>query len=479
MELEPHELEQLGQRITAFISSYFDRLENGSVAAPDLTPERLRALIAEPLPRQPQAVAAVLDDFETKIAANSVAVGHPRFFAWTRTSPLGVAVLAESLAAVLNQSVAVWDGAPAATEVELLVLDWLKEMIGYPRQAGAILTSGGSIANFICLLAALSAAEPHLRRDGLYGLPRFIIYTTAETHYCIPKAAEMAGLGMRSIHQVPMDAELRMDPTALLAQIRADRAAGLRPLMAAATLGTVNSGVCDDLVALGQICREQGLWLHVDGAYGGLSAFLPDKKHLAAGLEQADSMVFDTHKGLFMPFEAGCALVRQERHLKAAFAVETEYLPNSADADFQERQQGPFHFRDYGPQLSRTFRALKLYLSLKAYGTDRIAAALAEQHELAAELGRRIEGAKDFELAAPVVLGIVAFRYTGGAAAQNLDELNQRILKDTQQKGRIFLSGTRLKNRFALRVCFASHRTRRADLDILLEELRRSAMAQS
>jgi aromatic-L-amino-acid/L-tryptophan decarboxylase len=479
VEFEAHELEHLGQRVVSFVTRYLSELENKPAAPADLDPERLRTLFSEPLPRQPQGIDAVLDEFENKISANSVGVGHPRFFAWTRTSPLGMAVMAESLAAVLNQSVAVWDGAPAATEVELLVLNWLKEMIGYPQESGAILTSGGSIANFVCLLAALSAAEPRIRRDGLYGMPQFTIYTTCETHYCIPKAVEMAGLGQRSIRQVAVDSELRMDPVSLAAQIHYDLAAGLRPLMVAATLGTVNSGACDDLIALGLICREHGIWLHVDGAYGGITAFLPDKKHLAAGIEQVDSLVFDPHKGLYMPFEVGCALVRNRQHLKAAFSVETEYLPNSHDEDSQGFQTGPFHFRDYGPQLSRTFRALKLYLSIKAYGTDRIAEAISLQYELAAELGRRIEAASDFELLAPVPLGIVAFRYTGelgsSGSAAVLDQLNKRILGETQQRGEVFLSGLRLKENFALRACFATHRTRHSDLNMILEEVRRSA----
>lgn len=486
MELHPDELQALGERVVSFITRHLTTLEQLPAMPAGLDPGELRRLLAEPLPRQGQGVAAALQDFLAKIVPNSAPVGHPRFLAWIRPAPLGVAIYAEALAAALNQSVAVWEGAPAAAEVELRVIEWFKEMSGYAPQAGGLLTSGGSVANFVCLLAARSAADPNVREHGLAGGPSFTLYLTAETHYCVPKAAEMMGIGRRYVRVVPVDAALRMDPQALAAMIRADRQAGLRPLAVAATLGTVNSGACDDLVAISQVCRAEGVWLHVDGAYGGLAALVPHKRPLAEGLAEADSLVFDPHKGLFIPFEAGCALVRDPAHLPAAFAIQTDYLPNTElDETTSPFTAGsasaPVHFRDYGPQLSRSFRALKIYLSLKVYGIETLAAALAEQYRLAQELGRRIQASPDFELSAPVPLGIVAFRYLATPPSGEadlpawLDRLNAQIVAQVQRRGQVFLAGTRLQGRCALRVCFVSHRTSEQDLDIILDEIRAAA----
>jgi aromatic-L-amino-acid decarboxylase len=474
MELSPEQLHELGEQVVTFITRYLQTLPDQPTWPEGLNPERLRQLLDEPLPRQPQGVEIALQEFISKVAANSTRVGHPRFMGWIRTSPLGAAVYAEALAAALNQSVAVWDGAPSATEVELRVIEWLKEMSGYAPQAGGLLTSGGSMANFACLLAARSAADPQVREQGLANRPPFTLYLTEETHYCLLKAAEMMGIGQRYVRFVSSDADLRMDPADLAYKIQSDRQAGFRPLAVVATLGTVNSGACDDLLALGEVCQEQGVWLHVDGAYGGLAALLPEKRSLAAGLAEADSLVFDPHKGLFMPFEAGCALVRDPCHLHAAFAVEADYLPNTEPCD----PHGPIHFRDYGPQLSRNFRALKIYLALKIYGVDVIAAETSRLYGLAADLSRRLLSADDFELLAPATLGIVAFRYRpsqpppGPDAANWLNELNSRIVAEVQRRGRVFISGTRLRKSVALRTCFVSFRTQASDLDVLLDEVR-------
>lgn len=477
MELPPEQINRLGERAAAFVARYLSELDDGPILAEGLSPESLEALLAEPLPRQAQAVEAVWDDFLGRIARNSVRIGHPRFLAWTRTSPLAAAVYAEALAAALNQSVAVWDGAPAATQVELLVIGWLKALSGYDPAAGGLLTSGGSMANFVCLQAALAAADPGVREAGLSGGAPFTVYVTSETHYCVMKAAEMMGLGRKYVRAVPVDEQLRMSPEALADQIQADRAAGLRPLAVAATLGTVNTGACDDLVALGEVCRAENVWLHVDGAYGGLAALVPEKRRLAAGLEQVDSFVFDPHKSMFIPFEAGCALVRRPEYLRAAFGMRAEYLPNTAE----EGGAQDFHFRDYGPQLSRSFRALKIYLTLKIYGADALAKELSRQFGLAAQLAERLQSEPDFELLAPAPLGMVAFRYLAASPGEDagtgtwLDDFNRRLARVVQQRGRVFLSHTTLQDNVALRVCFLSHRTRAADLDVLLDEIRTAA----
>jgi aromatic-L-amino-acid/L-tryptophan decarboxylase len=475
LELDPERLQLLGERVTDFITRYYQQLAGGEIFPPEATPASLRQLMDEPLPRQPQGVEQALDDFAAKVAANSTRVGHPRFLGWIRTSPLAVAVYAEALAAALNQSVAVWEGAPAATEVELRVLDWLKEMVGYPLSAGGILASGGSVANFICLLAARSVADPQIRELGLAGRTPLTLYITPETHYCVIKAAEMMGIGRRYVRVVETDDQLRMDPLSLAAQIDADCRGGLRPMAVAATIGTVNSGACDDLPGLLEVCQARGVWLHVDGAYGGLAGLDPEKRHLVRGLDQVDSLVVDPHKSLYIPFEAGCALVKDPAHLLAAFAVRADYLPNTERG--VEESSLPVHLRDYGPQLSRSFRALKLYLSLKAYGVDAIAAANARQHRLASLLAERAAADPELELTAPVSLGIVTFRHVPPVPVGEpnpdawLDEHNRRLASHLQRQGQTFVSATRVRDRTALRACFVSYRTQESDIDLILQDV--------
>jgi glutamate/tyrosine decarboxylase-like PLP-dependent enzyme len=472
MELGEQDIERLGERVFAFIHRHLGTVARDPIVVAGLTRQALRERIKEPLPRRPQGVAPVMADFENKIAANSVRVGHPRFLAWIRTSPLAAAVFAEALAAALNQSVTAWDGAPAATETELLVLDWLKECSLYAPSAGGVLTSGGSMANFTCLQAACTAADPTFREQGLAGKTPHTVYLTRETHYCLAKAVAMMGLGRKHIRYVAMDDGLRMSPGALKEAIAADRRAGLRPLAAVFTLGSVNTGACDPFRDLIAVCRQFGVWAHVDGAYGGFTGLVPDKWPLLDGLDQADSLALDPHK-VFIPFEAGCALVRQPQHLFQAFSVQADYLPNTLGGD-----EAPFHFRDYGPQLARSFRALKIYLAFKIYGIDALASAVASNYRLAEQLAQQVEGHPEMQLLASPTLGVVVFRYVPPERANrlipdpSLDELNTRLALEVQQRGRVFLATTRVRGHVALRVCFVSFRTRAEDLAIIIEEVR-------
>ena len=463
-ELPPEAIRELGRRVADFVADYLTTLSEQPIAAPT-TPAALHAALDEPLPRQPQGIATAFDDFLQKVAAPSVRVGHPRFLAWMRTSPLAGAVFAEALAAALNQSVAVWQGAPAATEVERLALRWLLELTGYAPEAEGILTSGGSMANFIGLLLARQAAFPDVREHGVRSLPPVAFYLSPETHYSSVKAIEMMGFGKDAVRCVPTDRSRRMHPPSLRRAIRNDRREGIVPVAVVATLGTTATGACDPIAEIAEICAEEGLWLHVDGAYGGLSASIPTAANCARGLAQADSFTVDPHKTLFVPFEAGAIFTRHRGLLPATFATRAAYLPNAEDEGF--------HFRDYGPQLSRNFRALKIYLTLKIYGVEAIIRSWERQHRLAAQFGAQIEAAADFQLLAPVSLGIVTFRYAPpGLGEADLDALNRALVPVLQRRGKAFLSRTHLGETEALRACFISYRTTEADLPLLLEAVR-------
>ena len=472
-ELSPAEMRALGDRVVAFVTRYLTTLHEQPITPETLEdPGALQRLLAEPLPRQAQGAEQALADFEARVADHAVRIGHPRFLAWVRTSPLAGAVFAEALAAALNQSVAVWQGAPSATMVERLVLQWLCEISGFAPTAEGILTSGGSLANAIALLVARQAAFPEVRQRGLRHGPDLTVYLTDQTHYSVTKAVEMAGLGRQALRMVPTDATWRMDPQALRAAIRSDRRAGRRPMAVIATLGTTSTGACDDLPALAQVCAEEGVWLHVDGAYGGIAASLPSARHLAQGIALADSLTVDPHKTLFVPFEAGAVLVREPGLLPATFRLAADYLPGMGDDPY-------FHFRDYGPQLSRAFRALKIYLTLKIYGLDAIVEAMEHTLHLARRFGEMVRAAPDFELLAPVTLGIVAFRYRNpgepATSDEELNALNAALIPILQRRGRVFLSQTRLRDRVALRAAFLSYRTTEEDLPVILEEIRAAA----
>jgi len=473
LEYSPEQIRDFASRLGEDLVQYLVDLGQGPVSPADLSPRGVRRILNEPLPVHGQGLDQVREDLLARVLPHSVRVGHPFFLAWIRASPLAVAVFSEAVTAALNQSVAVWEGAPAATTVENLVIDWLVELSGYREGARGILTSGGSMANFSGLAAARSRAAPGVREHGLRAAPQLMVYLTGEAHYSVQKAVEMLGIGRCGIRVVPTDDDLRMDPSALRALIREDRAGSRKPMAVAATLGTTSTGGCDDLEVLAEVCRDEDVWLHVDGAYGGLARSVRGKEPLARGLEKADSFVLDPHKNLFMPFEAGCLLVRDQSALHRAFAVRTDYLPNTERGD--REREAPHHFRDYGPQLSREFRALKIYLSLKAYGAQAITAELAREYRLAEEFAILIEEADDFRTLAEVSLGVTAFQYQppGMEVGEKLNRINARLVEDVQHRGRVFLSKVRVREDVGFRACFVSHRTRRAHLPVILDEVRR------
>ncbi|MFO8036527.1 MAG: pyridoxal-dependent decarboxylase [Anaerolineales bacterium] len=476
LEHTASQLNRLGDLVADFVAQYLSDLEELDVSPASITPEEVQKSLSEPLPLEAQELDEVWSDFQDSVVDQSVRVGHPQFLAWIRTSPLGGAVFAEALAAALNQSVAVWDGAPAATEVEKMVIQWLIEISGYDPQGGGILTSGGSMANFTGLLAALSSVFPRVREQGVRDGPPLAVYLTSQTHYSVHKAVEMMGVGRKAIRTVPVDDDLRMDAEALAARIRGDRQKGTQPLAVVATLGTTSTGSCDDLLSLGRVCREEKVWLHVDGAYGGVAGLIPGKRHLVRGLSEADSFVLDPHKNLFMPFEAGCLLVRDLDHLRSAFAVRTDYLPNTEGGLIRE-QSLRHHFRDYGPQLSRGFRALKIYLTLKLYGLNDIAKEIAREYDLAEKFAGMIHRAEDFETLADVALGVVAFRYLPRDTMdrERVNAFNAEMVEELQRRGKVFLSKIVVQGQVGFRACFVSHRTRSSHLQGVLDEVREVA----
>ncbi|MGD8574523.1 MAG: aminotransferase class I/II-fold pyridoxal phosphate-dependent enzyme [Gammaproteobacteria bacterium] len=428
-------------------------------------PEAVRERLQTPVPREGRGEAAAYAGYRELVAPYPLGNIHPRFWGWVIGTGTPLGVLAEMLTATMNTNAA--GHHQGATFVELQVIEWLRELMGFPKGASGILASGGSVANQIALAVARNARAPFdVREQGLSGGPRLMVYSSAEAHNSVQRAVELLGMGSESFGVIPVRDDFTIDVEALRARIANDRAEGRCPFCVVANAGTVNSGAVDPLDALADVCREEGLWLHVDGAFGALAVLDPASRTLLKGMERADSLAFDLHKWMYLPYEVACTLIRDKEEHTATFAHHAHYLAEVGGGI----ATGPVMFADYGPQLSRNFRALKVWLNLQAYGTDRFARLIAQNIRQAAWLADRVRREPDLELLAPVPLNIVNFRYrANGMGEQTLNHLNARILAQLQERGIAVPSSTELNGRFALRVAITNHRSRREDFEALVQ----------
>lgn len=465
IELTPAEREALGQAAIEWVCEYFTAQSELPVY-PTISAKDLSSLLNGPLPIESQDPARVMADF-ANVAEGSRHNGHPRMFGYVQSSASFAGVIGDLLASALNQNVTSWRSAPSATTVEHQVIEWLKEMVGFGPDGIGVLLSGGSIANFAGLAVALRAGtDVDLNQHGVGALPgKPRIYTSSMTHMSIGKAASMLGVGKDAIVALPVNAAFQMDVDALSSQLAKDRAAGHHPVCAVATAGDVNTGAIDPLDAIAEVCAREKLWLHVDGSYGALAA---RSKHVGGAmraLDRADSMSLDPHKWLFAPTDAGCLLVRDAAALQRAFSTGAGYIDVIADRDMSE-----FAYWDHSPELSRRFRALKIWFLLKVHGARAIQDAIDGNIEVARHLAQTVESSSDFELMAPAPLSVVCFRCRSGD-----DAFNKRLMVEVQRDGDSYLSNATINGRFALRACIVNYRTTRADVERLLDTIRRVA----
>jgi aromatic-L-amino-acid/L-tryptophan decarboxylase len=432
-------------------------------------PEELLPDFRRPLPRAGTGIQSAYEEFAAKVAPYPLGNTHPRFWGWVIGSGTPFGALAEMVAAGFNPNVSGLRS--AAVPVEDQVLDWLKEMLGYPATASGILTSGGSMANILGVAVGLDAmAGFDIAEDGLAAAPkRLVLYASQETHFSVDKAVKMLGLGASAYRKLPVDDHYRIDLRALAAAIRADRAAGLQPFLVVGNAGTVSTGACDDLDALADLCARERMWLHVDGAFGAFAATVPALRPLVRGMERADSLGFDLHKWLHVPIEAACLLVRDAAAHRKAFSVRAGSYVSGLDRGIAKDLM---RFADRGPQLTRGFRALKIWMTLQAYGADLHADLIAQNVAQARALETLIGERAELELLAPVDLNIVCYRYRGTAddGTTDLDVLNRELLMRLQERGIAAPSSASLRGHFAIRVCIANHRTRHEDLELLVEK---------
>lgn len=429
-------------------------------------PEHVKRALDEPLPVEPQGPAKVCDDFRRLVLPFAMGNTHPRFFGWVHGSGTPSGMLAELLAGAMNANLGGRDHGPVY--VERQVIEWSRRLFGFPEGASGLLVSGTSMATLIGLTVARNhLAGTDVRRLGFnLGDSPLIAYASAEAHNSVAKALEILGLGRDRLRAVPVDADYRMDLDALSRTIAKDREAGLQPFCVIGTAGTVNTGAIDDLASIAGVCAREGLWFHVDGAFGAAVMLSETLAERLQGIERADSLAFDFHKWLHVPYDAGCILVRRETLHRAAFSSRQDYL---ATAEGGLAGGNPW-FCEYGPELSRGFRALKVWFTLKVHGTRRLGEKIDDNCRQARYLAGRVTEHPDLELMAPVALNIVCFRYRQPCLTfEALDRINGEIVIALQERGIAVPSTTRLDGMLAIRVNITNHRSRLADFDALLE----------
>ncbi|WP_309570683.1 pyridoxal-dependent decarboxylase [Deinococcus sp.] len=436
-------------------------------------PPDVAARFTVPAPWEPQGAEATYAEFQTSVQPYPMGNIHPRFWGWYMGNGTVLGALADFLAATMNPNVG--GGNHVAPLVEEQVIAWIKEMVGFPETASGLLVSGGSMANYVALAVARNVnAGFDVRALGMHAAPQpLTVYASSEVHSCAQKAVEGLGLGSVGLRKVPVGADYTIDLAALDDMIRADRAAGRRPIAVIGTAGTINTGAIDDLDALADVCAREDMWFHVDGAIGAVAVLSDTVRPLLRGIERADSVALDLHKWMHIPFEAGCVIVRSEPAHRGTFSLTPEYLAHET----RGVAAGHTWFSDYGLQLSRQFRALKVWMSVKEHGLSRFGRMIDRNVAQAHYFAGLVDADPQLELMAPVGLDIVCFRFNpGGLDRAVLDDtalgiLNKEILMRLHEEGIAVPSYTTLHGRYCLRIAIANHRSVQDDFDVLAREV--------
>jgi len=425
-------------------------------------------------PQAGENADALLNDIAARVLPYPFGNGHPRFYAWVNPPSTPIGIFGDAIAAAMNPSCA--GGNHAAIYVEHQVLNWVKDIIGFPREAGGLLVSGGSMATLNALtVARYVKAGFDVRNEGMVGaLQPLTVYVTSEGHSAIQKAIEMLGIGKRYLRMVPIDAQRRMVVSDLVRMIAEDRAAGMRPIAVVANAGSASTGVIDNMAGIAEVARREDIWFHVDGAYGAPAILSEQYRPQLEALALADSVALDPHKWMYVPVETGLVLLKDAEAMRRAFSLVPDYLP-SGTAPIGVN--GLPWFSEYGAQQSRGFRALKTWMAIQYHGLDGYRSAIEHDLAQAAQLAALIEQAPDLELVAPPSLSIVCFRITSPDLDNTeLNVLNQAVLEDVQLGGEAFLSGTTIDGRFTLRACIINPRSRADDIEILVRVIQETAV---
>jgi glutamate/tyrosine decarboxylase-like PLP-dependent enzyme len=459
------EIRAWGDSVIRFMTDYLGNLRDRGVYR-RMFSRRIRDRLDAALPTKGTDFESLLKVFREDIIPFSRQNAHPRMFGYVQSPGVPLAAFADLLTSTLNANLTVWRSAPAPVELERLTIDWIRQILGFNAEAGGLFVSGGSMAN----LAAIAAA----RQSKTDSSGRLRVYGSSETHFSIAKAAALLGIERENVRQIAVDEHFKIRTDDLVAKITADLGAGYVPFCVVANAGTVNTGAVDPLAEIREVADRFQLWMHIDGSYGAFAVLAESATKLFVGMERADSIALDPHKWLYLPVDVGCVIYRDPEKARAAFAHEAEYT-----RVIGEQGDETFAFWNYGPELSRRFRALKVWMLLKGVGLDTLSHAIESNLACARYLESMVRDSDDFEMAAPVELSIFCFRHVPvqlkNKSPEAIDAFNERLLVALQRDGSSYLSNATLGGRFTLRGCVLNYRTTLRDMEILLDDLRRVA----
>jgi aromatic-L-amino-acid/L-tryptophan decarboxylase len=461
-------MRHLGHQMIDDLFDYWQNIREEKIWKP--IPAEVKEFLDQPIPEKGQNPDDIYREFKQNIFPYNKGNVHPRFFAWIQGTGTPLGVLADLLASGMNPNVAI--GEHSAMYVDRQVVNWCKELMNFPADASGILVSGGSMANITALTVARNSfRDEKIREKGLKAASaQLVLYCSVETHSCIQKAAEVIGLGTEAVRKIGVNDRYELDTYALKAQIELDVEAGLLPFCIVGTSGTVNTGAIDPLDELLAISKKYGMWFHIDGAYGALAKLDPNYAGRLKAIEEADSLAFDLHKWLYVPYEVGCTLIRDAKKHRESFAITPNYL-------IQENRGlsgGLDSINNYGFELSRGFKALKIWMSLKEHGREKYAQMIAQNNRQAEYLADLVKDSSELELMAPVSMSITCFRMVKSGYSENqLRDLNREILLRLQEEGIASPSSTILNGKYTLRVANVNQRTRMEDMDLLVSEVLR------
>lgn len=469
LDFSEEKFNELLTQSAEIISKWFRQINKEKIYL-NPSPGSVEQAFLENLPELPGEPKELLQIIEEKVFENANLNFSPNFYAYITGGGSQVSILAEMLRTALNQNCLKWHNSPITTEMEKIVIRWIATFTGYDPQAGGVLCSGGAMANFLSLsvIRKIKCAED-TSIEGLYACRPMTLYVSAEGHNSLDKAVDSLGLGKKYLRKIPVDEAFRIIPSLLEEQIQKDINEGLLPIAVIGNAGTTNTGAVDDLKALALIAENYKLWFHVDAAYGGPAAALPELKSHFEGLKEADSMIVNPHKWLYVPFEASCVLVKNPDYLRQTFSHLPDYLR------FDRGDHSRTDLMEYSLQLSKDFKSLKIWMTLKTYGAQKIRKAISEDIRLTSYFEQLIQQSSDFEMLAPVTLSIACFRFVPPKMSGRdtlLNQLNQSLLSEIEKDGRIFLTGTQLGVKVALRICLINHRRTEQDIHFLLDVLR-------
>ena len=454
--LSPKALRENGERALRWMEKYLAEPERQRVL-PKVKPGEIRRQLPEAPPREPEPFTEIFDDFEEIIVPGLTHWNHPAFFGYFATSSSVPGIIAEMLSATVDVKAMLWKTSPAATELEEVVVDWLRQMLGLDANWFGMTTDTASMSTMLALAAAREAKPGlEIRQRGMAGrsdLPVLRVYTSELAHSSVEKAALALGIGAQNVVKIETDDAFRMHPDALRGAIERDQTAKMLPLACVATVGTTGVASVDPVVDIASVCADHGVWLHVDAAYAGIAAMLPEKRAVLEGAERAQSLVVNPHKWMFTPFDCSVLYVRDKDVLARAFTLVPEYLRTREDDDV-------VNYNDYGVQLGRKFRALKLWMVIRAFGIDGLSKLIQEHCAMASDLARTIASTPSWDVIAPVHFGLVVFRcQPHGCTDEAADQLTEAIMHQVNESGEVFLSHTKVRGRYAIRLSIGNQRT--------------------